>query len=50
MQINVRKYRRGNTKNGQSREAGYMWYSRQRKTKRKHNTQVPRKGKKFLLH
>jgi len=35
--INIREYRRGN-KNGQSREAGNVGYTRRRKTKQKHNT------------
>jgi hypothetical protein len=28
----------GANKNGQSRETGNTWYTRQRKTKQKHNT------------
>jgi hypothetical protein len=37
MLVNVRKYRRGNQKNGQSRETGNIGYTIRRKTKRKHN-------------
>ena len=35
--INVREYE-GTIKNGQSRETGQIWYTRQRKTKQKRNT------------
>ena len=34
--INTREYRRGNQK-GQSRETGYIGYTKRRKTKQKHN-------------
>ena len=34
----VIEYRRGNKKNGQSRETGNLGHNRQRKTKQKHNT------------
>jgi len=36
--ISVREYRRGNKKNGQSRETGSIAYTKRRKTKQKHNT------------
>ena len=35
--INVREYE-GTIKNGQSRETGQIWYTRQTKTKQKRNT------------
>jgi hypothetical protein len=36
--INVKEYRMGNKKKGQSRETGNIGYTRRRQTKQKHNT------------
>ena len=48
MQINVREYRRGNQKWTIQRNWLHdLWYSRRRKAKQKHNTQISRKGKTF---